>query len=68
MEKMSEKSIAYEIYKKNVGGITFNGEKMKEFYELPEKIKNAWLQVEFTLLNKENVKVSENFYLKDILP
>ena len=39
-------SKAYEIYKKSVGGITFNGDKMKDFSDLPEGIKNAWSDVD----------------------
>ena len=39
-------SDAYEVYKKSVGGRTFNGEKMKEFDELPENIKDAWLAID----------------------
>lgn len=35
-------SKAYEIYKQNVGGVTMDGETMKEFDELPEKIRKAW--------------------------
>jgi hypothetical protein len=39
-------STAYEIYKKNVNSITFNGEKMKEFYELPSYIQRAWSAID----------------------
>lgn len=35
-------SISYEIYKKEVGGKTFNGDPMKLFEDLPENIKKAW--------------------------
>ena len=35
-------SKAYEIYRNAVGGITFNGDKMKELDELPKKIQDAW--------------------------
>ena len=32
----------YEMYRKMVGGITWNGDKMKEYEEMPEKIRKAW--------------------------
>lgn len=39
-------SKAYEIYRNAVGGITFNGDKMKELDELPKKIQDAWKAVD----------------------
>ena len=37
---------AYKIYKNSVGGIAWNGDKMKDFDEMPDKQKNAWIEVE----------------------
>ncbi len=34
--------INYEKYRETVGEITMNGDKMKEFDELPERVKLAW--------------------------
>jgi len=36
---------AYDIYKHAVGGKSWNGEKLKEYDELPANIKNAWTAV-----------------------
>ncbi len=33
----------YDAYKISVGGVSFNGQKLKEFDEMPEKIRNAWM-------------------------
>ncbi len=32
----------YEKYKETVGGKTMNGDYMKKYEELPERIKKAW--------------------------
>ena len=42
-------SQAYKIYKREVGGVTFDGKPMKEFQELPNKIKNAWITIDKVL-------------------
>ena len=44
---------AYEIYREAVGGVTWNGDKMKEFNEMPEKQRNGWIAVQ------EHFKVRE---------
>ena len=38
----------YETYREMVGGVTWNGDNMKEFEEIPERLQNAW---EFAGLN-----------------
>lgn len=38
---------SYEIYKKSVGGITMNGEAMKELAELPMPIQQAWREIDW---------------------
>ena len=49
----------YDVYKESVGGVSFNGQKLKEFEEMSEKIRNAWTNSALqsyvyisTLLNK----------------
>ena len=49
-------SYAYEIYKKEVGGITWEGKPMKEFDELPNNIKNAWCMIDKVLSNGNDGK------------
>jgi hypothetical protein len=39
-------SEAYEIYKVSVGGITMNGDKMKNLDELPILIQTAWKNID----------------------
>jgi len=39
-------SNSYSIYKREVGGTTMNGDKMKDFDELPLHIKNAWIAID----------------------
>ena len=36
--------VNYDAYKESVGGVSFNGQKLKEFHEMPEKICNAWME------------------------
>ena len=36
----------YDIYREAVGGQTWNGDKMKDFNEMPEKQRNGWKAVE----------------------
>ena len=36
--------INYNAYRDAVGGKTWNGENMKEYNDMPEKIQNAWKQ------------------------
>mgnify|MGYP006315056711 CR=1 FL=1 len=37
---------SYELYKESVGGVTMNGENMKEFFELPENVQKAWESID----------------------
>jgi hypothetical protein len=37
-------AIAYNAYKNAVDGKTWNGEDMKDFKDMPDKIKNAWCE------------------------
>lgn len=39
-------SESYEIYKKAVGGLIFDGKPMLEFKDLPEKIRSAWSKID----------------------
>ena len=41
-------SESYEIYKEAVEGKTWNGEDMKNFDEIPDKIKRAWVMIDYT--------------------
>ena len=41
--------VAYEAYKKAVGGKTWNGEDMKEFSEMPKDKQNAWHDAGFAV-------------------
>jgi hypothetical protein len=34
--------IAYNAYKDSRGGITWNGDRMKDFFEMPEDIQESW--------------------------
>jgi hypothetical protein len=43
---------AYEIYAVCVGWLSFNGEKLKQFEDLPLNIRNAWRIVELSLRKK----------------
>ena len=36
--------INYEMYREAVGGVTWNGDKMKEFEEMPDNIQKAWFK------------------------
>lgn len=68
---MSSKS--YDIYKEEVGGKTFNGEDMKPFEDLPEKIQNAWKAIDKHIHIKEEITESPTYELyrsknKEALP
>lgn len=49
-------SKAYEIYKQAVGGKTWNGEDMKQFQEMPQNIRNAWIAIDETYKPKPRPK------------
>lgn len=51
---------AYNVYKEAVGGLTWNGDKMKEFDEMPEKQRNAWIAVENHFDKEEYDAIEEN--------
>lgn len=41
----------YDAYVKAVGGLSWNGEKLKEYNELPDNIKEAWKKVFFSCVS-----------------
>jgi phosphate uptake regulator len=55
-QSFDEISVAYAIYKKEVGGKTWDDKPMKEFSEMPENIQNAWLAIDDYYKNGENDK------------
>lgn len=60
-------SVAYELYKEAVGGITINGEQ-KSFKDLPVNIQNAWCSIDTYYTKKrvpETSKVYEEYKTKN---
>lgn len=39
-------SYAYEVYKREVGGKTWDGKPLKDFHEMPENIQKAWSAID----------------------
>lgn len=52
-------SISYEIYKKAVGGKTWNGEDMKQFEEMPENIQKGWKAIDEHYTKKKTPEKSK---------
>ena len=44
--------VAYEAYAKAVGGKAWNGEPLKTYDELPERIKDAWSTAAMAVIHK----------------
>ena len=44
--------INYETYRETVGGVSINGDKMKEFNELSDRVKLAWAIGAISVINE----------------
>ncbi|MDP2060422.1 MAG: hypothetical protein Q8J97_11835 [Flavobacteriaceae bacterium] len=68
---MSLGEVGYKKYKESVGGIAWNGNKMKEYDELPQNIKTAWEDsanaIRSTLDEVFKLKKTMNEYLDYVL-
>lgn len=51
---------AYDVYSEAVGGFAWNGEKLKEFDELPHFLKSAWEKVFLSCIEKYSNNISPN--------
>ena len=51
--------INYNAYRDAVGGKTWNGENMKDFDEMPDKIKNAWIKSAWEVLKDRKEEIKE---------
>ena len=55
---------AYNVYFKAVDGVSFNGQPLKSFGELPIKIQNAWKEVKNEIEKRtiiETIQLQETY-------
>ena len=55
---MEDGKICYDTYKDAVGGLMFNGEKMKEFSEMPDYIRKINTLVEESIVEIKEILAS----------
>ena len=52
--------VAYGAYRQAVNNVTMDGKPMKEFHEMPEKVRNAWAFTAFKSSGKATIVLSED--------
>lgn len=57
---MQDSSYAYEIYKREVGGKTWDGKPIKPFSEMPDHIKKAWSAIDKAYKDENLIRSIEN--------
>ena len=57
---------SYEIYREAVGNKAWNGDPLKDFKDLPAKIKNAWKMVHLQLESDEETNQACNLCYRSL--